>query len=195
MYKRSKLILGIICISFLSIQAQDRGSFGVKGGFNLTDIRGDSDNDVRLAMHGGGYVQLDFLDEVFLQSDVLFSGQGHNARTSLDNKLRLVYLNIPIVVGYRVTDQVNVHGGPQLGFLVKAKSEFAGTKTDVKNNFNSTDIAFVVGGGYEFMDVFTGTIRYVRGLNDISSSINPGTRKNTAIQLSIAVKLAGFSGL
>ena len=187
MISRFFFILAIGLLSNVAI-GQSVG-LGIKGGLNLADIRGDDDNDVRTNFHFGAFGQIGITDKLFVQGDALVSGQGHDPKTDLDSELKLLYLNVPVVVGLEFAEIVNVHAGPQFGFLLAADAEFQGEEFDVKDGFKSTDLSIVVGGGIEILDKVTAGVRYIHGISNISESDNPGDRMNSVIQVSVGFKL------
>jgi hypothetical protein len=67
-----------------------------------------------------------------------------------------------------------LQAGPQLGFLVGAKSEIAGEKIDVKDEFESIDLA--LGAGLSYVNPATNfgvDFRYNHGLTNLSKVDGP----------------------
>jgi len=161
---------------------------GAKGGINLSSVGGDTDSKVKFVPHLGAYSEIFFDYFLMLQIEALLSFQGHGELTTSGNKLNLTYLNFPVLARYNLGYNFNVHVGLQFGFLLSAKSEFQGNKTDVKSQFKSVDLGIPIGLGYEFMDrKFNATLRYIIGVNNIADF--PGTRRNNVFQFSVGMLL------
>ena len=75
--------------------------------------------------------------------------------------------------------------GPQLGFLVSAKSNVNNNNTDVKDNMKVIEFGLSVGVGYINTSNGLGIdVRYNRGLTKINKSI-PGTSTNAGLQIGL----------
>ncbi len=186
----------IIAFLFLICEAhsQDIGRtiIGAKGGLNLANIGGEeTDNAMKIAGHIGGYIEFYFYEAWDIQAELLLSWQGHAPATEFDNRLNLVYINIPVLYRYFPAEQVNLHIGPQFGLLMSAKTKSEGESFDVSAFFKSFDLGLALGGGYEFqafdrdMNV---NLRYIHGVTNIAAE-GSGKRFNRVIQLSLGILL------
>ncbi|TYZ12748.1 PorT family protein [Hymenobacter lutimineralis] len=105
------------------------GGFGIKGGVNFADIRGDGKKDYGdtknyTAFHAGFYSQFSFSDKFSLQPEILYSRQGFKGtlpNASSSTTTRLDYLQVPVLLVYNFLDNVSVHVGPQVSLLTKVK--------------------------------------------------------------------------
>lgn len=141
--------------------------FGVKGGLNITSFSGGNYYDAKslVGFQVGGFAEIKVIDRLAIQPELLFSTQGARlefGNTDFDTKLN--YINVPVLAKFYVTKQFTVEAGPQLGFLVSAKSE----GEDVKDGFKSVDTGFNFGVGYNFTDNFSVGARYTVGLANIA---------------------------
>ena len=193
-----KITLSAIALmAFAFTQAQDL-KFGAKAGLNLanlsTDYSGegswDDDNKMKVGFHVGGFVEIKFSEKFALQPELLFSTQGTKTESSefdgdgfsssSEDKINLSYLNVPVMVKFYPIEKLFIEAGPQVGFLLSAKSKYeasytvGGTTTsesediDVKDFYKSIDFGMNVGVGYEFTDMIYANLRYNIGLSDIT---------------------------
>lgn len=104
------------------------------------------------------------------------------------------YLNIPVLAKYYITDAFSVEAGPQIGFLLSAKSR----GEDIKDLFKSTDYGLNLGIGYDFTENFALGVRYTIGLSDIADVpddiqdypfVYNASFKNSNFALSLAYKI------
>jgi len=153
--------------------------FGIKGGFNLSDLRGgDKDAYQNLeslkSFHAGLYAQFGLNDKVSIQPEFLFTRKGFDAQqfdpvsgvaSGQQRATRLDYVQIPVLFVYNVFDNVSLHLGPQASLLVRAK--YAGTERSISDaGLNSLDYG-VVGGVEGRIGPARVGARYDLGLADI----------------------------
>ncbi len=205
MKKITLSILGLLAFGYVS--AQDGGTrFGVKAGLNMANLGGDiEDADMMMGFHVGGFAEIMLTDEFAVQPELLYSMQGAKSEYSesfggldfnVEEKLKLSYINIPIMAKYYVTESFNIHAGPQVGFLLSAKAEYemsgAGASEsgdeDVKDDFKSIDFGLGLGLGFTFAENFEVGARYNAGLSNIVEDSDDYKVNNSVIQVSFAYK-------
>ena len=78
---------------------------------------------------------------------------------------------------------LNLHFGPQFGIMTNALDEL---KNSIKSQFLDRDFSLIVGLGLRLPANFGLTVRYVKGLKNISDiNISNTETKNTVIQVSL----------
>jgi len=190
-FKTIFMVVALVAATNFSSFAQGapKPIVGAKGGINLANIGGDTDNSMKIAPHFGMYTEVFFDYFLMMQAEILFSFQGHAALDDFSSSLNLTYINIPVMARYNLGYNLNVHTGMQFGFLLSAKSVFQDAKFDVKDQFKGVELGLPIGLGYDFMDRrFNVTARYVIGLNNIAES-DAITRHNNVLQLSFGMML------
>ena len=118
------------------------------------------------------FLPLNLMTRLRLQGDVLYSQQG--AEFDLD-KVDLDYVNVPIVFKYYLVKRLNLHVGPQFGFLV---SDF--DASEFEDSYKSTDVSGVVGLGLDLPLGFRVDGRYNFGLTEFLPDV-----KNNVFSLSV----------
>ncbi len=227
--KKLFLSAAVAVFSFASLSAQDI-SFGVKGGVNFANIAGDfgagdlyDDNDTKMKVgfHIGGLAEIMLSEKFALQPELLFSMQGAKSEydyddgfdsESFESKINLSYINLPIMAKFYPIENLAIEMGPQVGFLVSAKSDYESTYTtggvtvsesgddDVKDQYKGIDFGLNFGASYKLDSGLFFSARYNLGLtkvddddyyDDIDGDLgifsSTFSRKNRVIQLS-----AGF---
>ena len=183
------LALGISRITYG--QEFGKTDIGVKGGPSFTNIGGETDNKMKTGAHLGVYAEAMFMDQLHFQLEILLSGQGHAPAATGGAKLKLTYLNIPILAKFYPTENISVQAGPQFGFLMSAKSESSGITYDMKDSFKGFDLGFLLGAGYDFRLIERNMnvgLRYIHGITNIAKDSGQ-SRFNRVLQLSLAVQL------
>ena len=159
-----------IAIMFMGISASSQSiDFGVKGGANFTNIMSLEGLSLegKTEFHAGIFAAARFSEKIGIQADVLYSQQG--AKFNSGN-FDLTYVNIPVVFKYYLVEGqgLNIQIGPQFGFLVDDNIRGVINNVEKKVKANETDIAGVIGLGYEFLENFRLDGRYHIGFTEVS---------------------------
>jgi opacity protein-like surface antigen len=193
-----KIFLSAVAIMALGTAAQAQDiSYGVKAGVNFANFGGDVDeSSSRTGFHVGAVVELPISETFSIQPEVVFSQQGAQVdsstetnfggvttRSTTENEQTLNYINVPVLAKYYVMEGLSLELGPQVGFLVSAKSKFDSTststvggtstsssasgETDNKDGFKSVDFSAVAGVGYELPMGLFFQARYQVGISSV----------------------------
>ena len=169
-----------ISASFGMLHAQDNNvntEFGVKGGFNMSNLYSNDANDdnVLYGFNAGVYATLPISDFIAIQPEILFTTKGaeldyKNAFATGNAKFRLNYIEVPLLVRVNITKNFNVHAGGYASYLVSSKVTGDGDinfdqeiNTDDLNKF---DAGLSAGIGVDFNPVSIG-LRYNYGLTTV----------------------------
>ncbi|MBF4485576.1 porin family protein [Flavobacterium sp. CSZ] len=197
------LLSAVAVMAFMSVSAQET-RFGVKAGANLSTFTGDVDDAKSLVgFHVGGFAEIKLSDKFAIQPEILFSTQGSKQEGSdlfgsYENKVNVSYLNIPVMAKYYVAEKFSLEAGPQIGFLLSAKSKYEETvdgekyseDIDVKDGFESIDFGVNFGAGYDFTENLSVGLRYNLGLSNINKNEEGDNAKvkNSVFSLSVGYK-------
>ena len=141
------------------LNAQSR--VGVKGGLNLSTLavlnKPDNytppDLDYRTSFHVGVFWNIPLSEKLFLQPELQYSSKGAKPQ-GLTTKLP--YLVLPIMIGFKPIDLLQIEGGVEVGYLLK----YAAYHNDVDYGIN-------LGVAFSITDDISAGIRYNLGLNSI----------------------------
>ena len=185
-----KSILSVALAAILmtgSAKAQNV-NIGVKGGLNLfnLNVENGQEFDTKVGFHAGLLGHIHLAPQLALQPEVVYSSQGGKYDvTGGEYKLNLGYINVPVMVQYMFDNGFRLQAGPQVGFLINAKSERPVIgEIDVKDAFKTVD--FGVGAGLGYVHPASGfgvDARYNLGLSDITDDASKLT--NRGFQLGV----------
>lgn len=193
--KKRLLVLSLLTVFALGVQAQ-KARIGVKGGFNFAnlDLSGSLSNLVetqtKTDFHIGAYGEFG-LGGFALQPEFLFSTKGAKLEFPLlgvSGKTNLTYIEIPILLKKSFAKVLNVHLGPQFGFLVAAKNLEG---DDIKEQFKETDLSAIFGVGVDLPGGLGAGARYALGLSNINDT-DEITAKNKTFQVYVSYRLFGI---
>ncbi len=183
--KKVLLCAAIAVLTMTTSFAQ--ASFGAKAGVNFANITGDDldGTEGKIGFHIGAVAEISFSEKFSFQPELLFSTQGLKAEEG-DGKLKLNYINLPLMGKYYVMDGLSLELGPQVGFLLSAKSDDGNDDVDVKDSLKSIDFGLNIGVGYKMESGLNFGVRYNLGLSDINDVDGyDGENKNGVIQVSV----------
>ncbi len=166
-----------------SLISAQQAQFGLKAGVNVAsaNVSPGADYDSKAGLHVGGLAHIHLSKNFALQPEVVYSMQGGERG---DTKLKLNYINIPLLVQYMTDNGFRLQTGPQLGFLTLAKTETGNVEINLKDNFNSTDFSWAFGMGYLFPEGIGLDARYNLGISDVWDA-NAAKIKNSVFQFGI----------
>ncbi|MCW8982379.1 MAG: PorT family protein [Altibacter sp.] len=172
------IVLAVIALFGTTVHAQGL-DLGIKAGANFSNITDASGLKNKTGFVVGAFAGAKFGDKIGLQADLLYSQQG----AEFDGgEIDLNYVNVPVVLKYYVTESLQIHAGPQFGFVVDDNV------TEVFNNIaesESFDLTGVVGAGFEFPFGIRVDGRYNFGLTDIINTDGTKNGKNSVVTLSV----------
>lgn len=184
-------------------------SVGIKGGVNFTNLYTEDvdDNNILTSFNLGLYANLPLSKAVSLQPEFNFSRKGaelvyDNAFVSGTSRLKLNYLEMPLLLKLNVTPNFNLHFGPYVAYLIdgKATNETDNGTFNFEDNISNDDLnkfdyGLSGGIGFDFEAASIG-IRYNYGLQTIGKEQNFGgttytfpDAKNSALSLYVGFRL------
>ena len=167
------LTVAVAAILITSTANAQHANIGIKGGLNLYNIHNSNSvkYDSRTGFNLGllGHIHLD--KHLAFQPELVYSSQGASYGSgSSKSKLNLGYINVPLLLQYMFDNGFRIEAGPQIGFLINAKSKTDNTSVDVKNSFKKVDAGIGAGIGYVSTSGFGVDARYNLGLSNINDN-------------------------
>lgn len=163
-----KKIVLIVLFALMGVTMQGQ-AFGVKGGFNFSNLTGeDSDNyNVYTSFHVGILYDIKIVDILDFQPELLYSVQGAKRK---NDEIKLNYFTVPAVLKLKLTKGFNIQAGPQFAMLLSESDNF--------EPFKSKTFDFGLTGGVEFFvtDGLFVQARYYYGTQEVSGTTNLNNR-------------------
>jgi hypothetical protein len=181
--KKSVLVsVAILCSTFF-LHAQHT-QFGIKAGWNLAsaEVEEGDDYDSKSGFHAGALAHIHVSTHFAVQPEIYYSTQGGEQG---DFKLKLNYINIPVLGQYMFSNGFRLQTGPQLGIRTTAKSKIGSIEADRDNQFSEIDFAWVLGAGFLFPEGIGIDARYNFGLANVWEDESTNTIKNRVFQLGL----------
>ena len=189
--------------------------FSLKGGIGFSNLADLSGADYKLGVHFGlsNNVRInnrwDFVPEFMPLSwkgaqdlDYKITGVPQLDTMNIRDVSRsrnLNYVDIPLLMRYKITDRIRFEFGPQVSILTSARDRYEATileENDLiytinrKDELTGMDYGFVLALGYALTDFSTGKgmefyLRYYEGFQDISK-ISGESYRNRVFQVSVS---------
>jgi hypothetical protein len=167
------IFIALLTLSVNQGVAQQLMQYGIKGGLNLSDIvitnyiNADVESDFKTkpGLHAGIFATVHISDRIALAPELLYSNKGVTA----GNRINLHYISLPLVTQYKVVKKFMVEFGPEIGYLVAARSRLG----NVGNTWNNKlDIGLDVGMQCDISETLGLGIRYNAGFSSVIDSID-----------------------
>lgn len=172
-----KIILTVFIAVLTVINTEAQAEVGIKAGVNFASIMGETPRGLRFrtAYDFGLVAEFETSPSTSVQPEIMYSSQGFhydggriNGEIIAEDNYKLDYLNIPIVFKYYFSEGASFEVGPQVGFLLSAKTaDNTINNGDLRDNLTNASFDFLVGFGYKFDNGFNLNARYVGGLTNI----------------------------
>lgn len=169
--KRLFTFLFLTAITATSAQGLD---LGFKLGFNFANVSGIEDFNQRTGLSAGLFAGAKLGDKIGLQIDALYSQQGAEVGATYSDIVQdfnLDYISIPVVVKYYLTDNLNIHAGPQMGILLNDQTGVVGQVFD-NIEADTVDWLGTLGIGLDLPLGLRAEARYSFGLIRVNGSVN-----------------------
>lgn len=194
-----------LCLTFFAFvmvnNSYGQVGFGIKSGMNIAttkDFTAFPKN--RIGWYGGGFILVPIHKRLFLQTELLYSSKGQRTEkiigASDKSVLRLNYLNVPILLGYKIDYKTSLLLGPEIGYLTSAQLKYYSEFIDVSKNYPSKfDAGLDVGINYKLLKNIGVEIRYSYGFKTMYYEDAAGVRHseskgaNRAFQIGILYPL------
>lgn len=208
------LLLNVVICSGLLAQV----SVGVKAGGALVNntyegigLFNEGSNSIKPSYLAGLFASMPLSEDFGFQLEVLYSNKGFRVdEIQFARHHNLHYLNVPIMLQYRVLDKLTVELGPEIGYLMDATTNRSYTislsgspsyEEQLLSSYKDLDVALNIGVGYSFSDRWLINLRYNLGLYDISEDFTvsvfsqeepvliSGSTYNRSLQLSVGYRI------
>ncbi len=157
--------------------------FGAKAGLNISTFINRDFFDVTPSIGGfvGGLVEIPISDEIYAQPELLVSFQGADIGPG---KLNLLYVHVPLMGKYHITEEIAAEFGPQIGFVISDNaSDYLNGGAQTVLQTNAFQLALNFGGGYRLDENLYFQARFSLGL---TKTVEDSTVKNGVFQLGAA---------
>jgi len=162
--KKSVALTFVLAFIGFSINAQNKSSFGFKGGLNYS-ANGDyiestnvnaKNPDRNIGYHVGVFGKIG--DKLYLRPELIYTATKSDYSS---NEFSVKKIDAPVLVGLRVIGPLSVFAGPSFQYILD--TEFDGITIDnVKDDF-SIGLNFGVGINFRKIGI---DLRYERGFSD-----------------------------
>lgn len=183
------ILMAAIMLSSISAFAQNAvGTFSIqpKIGLNIADVTKVKDSDPRVGVAVGVEGEYQVTDMFSVSGGIIYSMQGTQAEELV--RVKLDYINIPIMANVYIAKGLAVKLGIQQGFNVNSKAEAkaGGLKLETEVDANTLDFSIPVGISYDYKNVVLDA-RYNWGLTKVADG---EACKNSVFQITLGYKFA-----
>lgn len=191
---KTKLLSLAVLILIASAANAQKINLGFKGGAAINKLSGKSFKDeFSFGYHVGGFLEIGIGKKIGIQPEVIFSQSNVDTSSSFStvyqfkklDKVKLNYLNIPILLNIKPSKYITLQAGPQFSVLMNKSSTVLQNGTQA---FKGNDFSMLAGVQVNIMHLGIYG-RYAIGLNSINDIDNQESWKNQSIQVGLSFRL------
>jgi len=189
-----KTIIFVATLFFMLNAKSQSAHFGIKGGMNASSLNyeGNSDMQTKIGFNAGVLAHIHTGNEFWaFQPEAYYSSEGAKSKSNSNVKTDLGYLNVPVLVQYMFNNGFRLEAGPQVGFLMSAKSKVNDNSTDIKNSMQSAVFSIPAGIGYLTSTGLGFDARYNFGISNINKSTGRAKTRSNVFQFDIFYQFGG----
>ena len=186
-----RLVLLSIPLFLLFTSHSQNARFGLKAGLNISNINSNytGNLDPRSGLNAGALVNIPLQYSWAVQPEIYFSSQGakyYSYNDGYEHQLVLNYVNVPLLIQYKLRGGVFLETGPQVGFLASAKDKIGGIETGnvYNSDFKNIDFSWSFGLGYKSVSGLGVDLRYNPGISNVNNLGNE-ILHNNVLQLGL----------
>jgi len=194
---KTYLLLLFLSALFLSNLNAQSVHLGIKGGANINKLSGQSFTDkFTFGYHYGAFVEVGIGNKFTIQPEVFFSQVEQDTSSQFrviynslmgnaTSKVQLNYINIPVLLGYKASDNLTIQVGPQYSILMSKNETLL---QNGKNAFKSGDFSLLAGLQLQ-ASKFRVYGRYAIGLSNLNDIDKMDSWKSQSIQIGIGLAI------
>jgi len=140
-----------------AMDSRDELSVGIKAGTNYSNVYSESGDgyvaDGKFGFAGGVFVSIPLSQLIGIQPELMFSQKGFKTEgTFFDGKITTNYLDLPIHLQIKPTENISLLAGPQFSYLLSTKYELNGFSTIDEENMddNNNRATLGISAGIDF---------------------------------------------
>lgn len=212
--KKYVLLVATTLIFGTSTMIAQDVKLGAKAGVNFAKLSGEAveDADGRTGFHVGFLAEIPLSERFAIQPELVYSQQGLQSKetfdgTEFETKVKLDYLNVPVMAKFYLIDGLSIEAGPQFGFNINAKQELEVTggdtdgdfeitgEDDIKDEVSGFDLGIGGGLAYQLDNGLFFQGRYIYGLSNVPEDVDDAQGEdveddlvNSVLSLSVGFK-------
>jgi hypothetical protein len=153
----------IFCFLAISVNSfSQRFNGGIVGGLNVSQIDGDTWGGYNKAgLVGGAYVITQFQNSWGARMEFRYAARGSapSINNPLHLKIRLQYVELPLLATYTFTKKLELHAGGIFGYLFSA-AQNEGYGYQEFQEFDKYSVDACIGGNYRLLDNLSVSARF-----------------------------------
>ena len=141
-----------------NMDARQELKVGIKAGMNYSNVYNEKGQDFvadgKIGFAGGVFVSIPLSDLLGIQPELMYSEKGFKSEGKIlgfaySGKTTLSYLDLPVHLQIKPTENISILAGPQFSYLLSSKYEFNGLSStqqqDLDDNNNRATLGISAG--------------------------------------------------
>lgn len=136
------------------MDAREELKVGIKAGINYSNVYSESGDgyvaDGKVGFAGGVFVSIPLNELIGIQPELMYSQKGFKTEgTFFDGEITSSYLDLPVLLQIKPTENISLLAGPQFSYLLSTKYELNGfsaiDEEDLDDNNNRATLGISAG--------------------------------------------------
>ena len=164
-----KILFSALMLFMVQWAAAQRFDGGLIAGFNATQVEGDAFKGyIKPGGLAGFFVQTDVAPAIFAGMEIKYSQKGSRKRIKQNDPdpekyiMRLGYIDLPLLVGFRTSDRGAVVAGVSAGYLMHSMeyNEYGEFPQEDLHPFKNLDVQPFLGFQFDMLDRLKVDLRF-----------------------------------
>ena len=143
-----------------NMDARQELKVGIKAGMNYSNVYSEKGQDFvadgKVGFAGGVFVSIPLTDLIGIQPELMYSEKGFKSQGKIlgvpyEGKTTLTYLDLPIHLQIKPTENISILAGPQFSYLMSSKTKYdlggmsSSQQQDLDDNNNRATLGLSAG--------------------------------------------------
>jgi len=162
-----KILIPILFLFLANMLFAQRFNGGALLGFNASQVEGDTYKGYnKPGLVAGFYVETDIAPAIFAAMEIKYSQKGSRKKVTNNDPtkyiMRLNYIDLPLYMAFRTSQNSAIIAGLSTGFLISAKeiNEYGELPEEDQNAFNTIDLEPLIGFQFDFIENLKADLRF-----------------------------------
>lgn len=147
--------------SAYDMDAREELKVGIKAGMNYSNVYSESGDDFvadgKAGFAGGVFVSIPLSQLVGIQPELMYSQKGFKGDVlGVDYKATFNYLDLPVHLQIKPTENISILAGPQFSYLLSSKYELgslsSSNENDLEDDNNRATVGISAGVDFSLQD-------------------------------------------
>lgn len=106
-----------------------------------------------------------------VEPGIIRKGWNQSFDNTPKNKIRLYYLQLPVLSDFYLSEKLYFSVGPEIGYLLSAQNKYESTTQNIAEYLNRFELSGIAAVSYKLNEFSAVSFRYSHGITEISKNV------------------------